>query len=358
MTGRWPDFMIFAVVLILAIIGIAVQYSSANGYWVPWAAKQSWYLGISSVVLLAAYRWPEVKSLSYKIYGLSVVLLIVVAIAGETKMGATRWINLGIMRFQPSELAKISTLLAISRYISDMSISNYSPVRFFVVPILLVLLPTSLVFVQPHLGNSILIFTAGLAVIFVAGFSARAIWIILSLSLPCIPIVWCFLLLPYQKTRIISFMNPEQDPLGAGYNVIQSEIAVGSGGLWGKGFLEGSQAHLGFLPEKHTDFVFTIIAEEFGLAGCLVVLTLYAMLFSKLNFIISSTQDKFTRLSVFGIYFSLYFQVMINIFMVLGLMPVVGVPLPFISHGGSSLLISMLCIGIACNLRMQQQTRA
>jgi rod shape determining protein RodA len=339
--------LLFAALIV--VMGIAMQYSAANGAWRPWASKQT-TIFVVTIPMAAAIAFAGREAIyrySYHAYVLTLALLALVVVGGATKMGATRWLNVGGVTLQPSELAKITTILALARYLHSYNLGPGSPLIFFVPPLLILAVPALLIFAQPHLGNSALLLTVGIAIIVAVGFPLRTLVMIGIAVAASLPLVWKFALHKYQKTRLLSFLNPEGDPLGSGYNIIQSKIAAGSGGIWGKGFLHGSQTHLGFLPEKHTDFIFTIAAEEFGLVGCVIVLTLYTTLAMRLIFLGCRSEEKFAKLAVFGIASMLLIQALTNIGMTLGLLPVVGVPLPLMSYGGSSLVASLIGLTIA-----------
>ena len=329
-----------------AAVGIAMLYSAANGSWNPWATRQIARYGVGLVILITIalvdirfwYRY------AYLIYGILLVMLIAVEVVGSVGMGAQRWINLGVIKLQPSELMKVGIALALARYFHGVSAEDVRRIPYLLAPILMIGAPSALVLKQPDLGTALFLIMTGGAVFFVAGVRLWKFGLVFAAAGAAVPIAWS-MLRPYQQKRILTFLDPETDPLGAGYHILQSKIALGSGGLFGKGFMQGSQSHLNFLPEKQTDFIFTMLAEEFGMVGGLVLLGLY-MLIMVYGFAISlRSRTHFGRLLAMGITSMLFLYVFINIAMVMGLIPVVGVPLPLISYGGTAMLTLMIGMG-------------
>lgn len=329
-----------------AAVGIAMLYSAANGSWNPWATRQIARYGVGLVILITIalvdirfwYRY------AYLIYGILLVMLIAVEVVGSVGMGAQRWINLGVIKLQPSELMKVGIALALARYFHGVSAEDVRRIPYLLAPILMIGAPSALVLKQPDLGTALFLIMTGGAVFFVAGVRLWKFGLVFAAAGAAVPIAWS-MLRPYQQKRIFTFLDPETDPLGAGYHILQSKIALGSGGLFGKGFMQGSQSHLNFLPEKQTDFIFTMLAEEFGMVGGLVLLGLY-MLIMVYGFAISlRSRTHFGRLLAMGITSMLFLYVFINIAMVMGLIPVVGVPLPLISYGGTAMLTLMIGMG-------------
>ena len=329
-----------------AAVGIAMLYSAANGSWNPWATRQIARYGVGLVILITIalvdirfwYRY------AYLIYGILLVMLIAVEVVGSVGMGAQRWINLGVIKLQPSELMKVGIALALARYFHGVSAEDVRRIPYLLAPILMIGAPSALVLKQPDLGTALFLIMTGGAVFFVAGVRLWKFGLVFAAAGAAVPIAWS-MLRPYQQKRIFTFLDPETDPLGAGYHILQSKIALGSGGLFGRGFLQGSQSHLNFLPEKQTDFIFTMLAEEFGMVGGLVLLGLY-MLIMVYGFAISlRSRTHFGRLLAMGITSMLFLYVFINIAMVMGLIPVVGVPLPLISYGGTAMLTLMIGMG-------------
>ena len=330
-----------------AAIGVAMLYSAANGSFDPWAKRQILRFGIGmavmfGVALIDIRLWFKY---AYVFYMVAIGLLAMVEIAGFIGMGAQRWINLGVANFQPSELMKVAVIIALARYFHKLPIEDIGRPHYLIPPLLMVAAPTVMVLRQPDLGTALMLVMASGAVFFAAGVRMWKFAVVLASGLAAIPIGWQFLY-DYQKQRVIAFMNPESDPLGSGYHIIQSKIALGSGGLFGKGFLQGTQAHLNFLPEKQTDFVFTMLAEEFGLVGGMVLLGLYTLLMAYGFAIALRSRSHFGRLLGIGVTATFFLYVFINIAMVMGLIPVVGAPLPLISYGGTAMVTVLFGFGI------------
>ena len=350
---RRINYGLIILVSACCTIGFAMLYSAAGGDIEPWAERHlvRYFVGLLGIIILALTNLRLFFKGAYIFYGISVMLLVFVEVAGETGMGAQRWIDLGLIRFQPSELMKISVIIVLARYFHIRSYHQIGNPLHLAIPSFLILLPVALVIKQPDLGTAVMIALSGLVIFFIAGVRIWKFILLFLGGIALVPIIWQSLL-DYQKKRILTFLSPETDPLGAGYHLMQSKIALGSGGLYGKGFIQGSQSHLSFLPEIQTDFIFTMLAEEFGLLGGLVVLFLF-FLISAYGLILSFFMvNKFARLLTIGMTTTLFFYVFINTGMVMGLLPIVGVPLPFISYGGSALLTSMTAIGliISCHV--------
>jgi rod shape determining protein RodA len=329
-----------------ASIGVAMLYSAANGSWNPWATRQVLRFGIGLVILISValidirFWWSN----AYLIYGVLMMMLVAVEVAGSIGMGAQRWINLGAIKLQPSELMKVGIVLALARYFHGVSADDVKRIPYLFVPLLMIGAPSALVLKQPDLGTALFLIMTGGAIFFIAGVRLWKFGVVFAAAAAILPVVWTTLR-TYQQKRILTFLDPESDPLGAGYHILQSKIALGSGGLFGKGFMQGSQSHLNFLPEKQTDFIFTMLAEEFGMVGGLVLLGLY-LLIMIYGFAISlRSRTHFGRLLAMGITSMLFLSVFINIAMVMGLIPVVGVPLPLISYGGTAMLTLMIGMG-------------
>jgi rod shape determining protein RodA len=335
------------LILLTSAVGVAMLYSAANGSWDPWATRQSVRLAVGLTLLITValidvrfwYRY------AYVIYGVLLVMLAAVEVAGTIGMGAQRWIDLGVIRLQPSELMKVGLVLALARYFHGLSVEYVHRIPYLIVPILMIAVPGALVLKQPDLGTALFLFMTGGAVLFVAGVRLWKFAIVFAAAGGAVPIVWS-MLRPYQQRRVLTFLDPESDPLGAGYHILQSKIALGSGGLFGKGFMQGSQSHLNFLPEKQTDFIFTMLAEEWGMAGGLTLLGLYLLIMIYGFAIGLRTRHHFGRLLALGLTSMLFLYVFINIAMVMGLIPVVGVPLPLISYGGTAMLTLMFAVGL------------
>jgi rod shape determining protein RodA len=284
-------------------------------------------------------------ALAYPAYFVALILLVLVDLFGHTGMGAQRWLDLGLFSIQPSELAKITLVLALARYYHGLKIEQVSSFLYLIPPALMIAAPVALVFAQPDLGTGVLLTATGAMLVFLAGLSWRFILPAVAGVLGAIPVAWQFLH-GYQRARILSFLNPESDPLGRGYHILQSKIALGSGGVFGKGFLHGTQSHLNFLPEKQTDFIFTMFAEEFGLIGCVTLLAFYLMILAYGLSIAQRSRSHFGRLTAMGILLIVLLYVVINTSMVMGLIPVVGVPLPLVSYGGTAMMTIMFGFGL------------
>ncbi|MBQ8465443.1 MAG: rod shape-determining protein RodA [Alphaproteobacteria bacterium] len=341
------SFSYVLFIIMLAIIGIVVLYSAANGHWSPWSVNQLIRFGMGFVlmIVLALMDIRIFMRYAYLLYFITLLMLIMVEVGGHIGMGAQRWINLGIFKIQPSELMKISLVLALARYFHASSLQSIQSVRGIIIPILMALIPAGLIVMQPDLGTSLmLIFTTG-AIFFAVGVQIWKFVLVGAGALSVMPVAWHFLH-DYQKNRVLTFLDPERDPLGAGYHIIQSKIALGSGGIFGKGFMNGTQSHLNFLPEKHTDFIFTMLSEEFGMIGGIVIIVLNMLiLIYSYSFAVRSS-NYFGKLVAIGLATNYFLYVFINTAMVLGLIPVVGVPLPLISYGGTVMLSIMASFGI------------
>lgn len=341
------------LICMIAGIGVICLYSAAGGDFSLWASKHvmRFALGffVMMVVALIDLRWWF--KLTWPIYFIGMVLLVVVEVMGHVGMGAQRWINLGFMNLQPSELMKIAVVMALARYFHSSTLEDMRRIRYLIIPVVIVFAPVGLVLLQPDLGTSLMITAAGGAMFFLAGAPIWMFLTIFALIGLSIPVAWQFLH-NYQKQRVLTFLDPERDPLGAGYHITQSKIALGSGGVKGKGFMEGTQSHLNFLPEKQTDFVFTLWAEEWGLAGGLFLLFLMGLVFCYGLFIAMRCRHDYGRYLALGLSVNFSLYVFINIAMVMGLIPVVGAPLPLISYGGTAMLAAMIGFGlmISCNI--------
>ena len=346
------DFLI----IIIAIIGsmsVFSIYSTESGNFSFYTKNHltrflvffSMFLVLSFVRVSVWYRQ------AYTFYILGILLLLLVIFFGISASGSKRWINFFIMNLQPSELMKIAIIVSFARYYHRIQSSDIQSYKYLLQPIILLLIPCYLVITQPDLGTAILIAGSGLAIIWLAGLNLKYFiysGLILLVSLPFV----ISILKPYQKSRILTFFNPDRDPLGAGYQIIQSKIAIGSGGLLGKGFLQGTQSYLEFLPEKHTDFIFTLFSEEFGFFGSMVLILLYALLIYRIIRIGFSSRSFFAKLYCFGFASALFLYIFVNIAMVVGLLPIVGAPLPIMSYGGSSMLSIMLGLGIVMSCKI------
>lgn len=336
---RQVNWGLVLLLLAIASLGFMALYSAAGGNINPWASRQMVRFAVGTVgmivVALIDVRWWY--RLAYPIYGAVFLMLVAVDVIGQIGMGAQRWIDLGFIQLQPSELMKIAAIMALARYFHGISAEDAKKIRFLIVPALIVVAPVGLVMVQPDLGTALMIIMGGTALFFVGG---APLWLFISggiIAVASMPVAWHFLH-DYQKRRVLTFLNPEADPLGSGYHIMQSKIALGSGGIEGKGFLKGTQSHLNFLPEKQTDFVFTLWAEEWGLLGGLLVLGLFGLTFIYGTLIAFRCRHMFGRLMAFGLIVNFSIYVFVNTAMVMGLIPVVGIPLPLFSYGGTAMI--------------------
>lgn len=311
------------------------------------------FMGLCVMLVMAQIPPRVYESWAPYLYVFCVILLILVDAFGQISKGAQRWLDLGFVRFQPSEIAKIAVPLMVARFINrdvcPPSLKNTG------IALILIFMPTLLVAAQPDLGTSILVAASGLFILFLAGLSWRLILLAVVLVAAFIPILWFFLMHDYQQARVMMLLDPESDPLGAGYHIIQSKIAIGSGGFGGKGWLHGTQSQLEFLPERHTDFIFAVLAEELGLVGVLVLLGLYLLTIMRGLMIAAKAQTTFGRVMVGGLMLILFVYVFVNIGMVSGILPVVGVPLPLVSYGGSALIVLMAGFGIVMSIHTHRK---
>ncbi len=352
------DWSLLSLALILGFFGLVTLYSSVTaGAQVPqmeYYKQLVWYfVGLIFLVISFLFNYKIFDRWGHIVYILCISLLVGVLIFGEGSKGAMRWLKFGFFSIQPSELVKIAVIIILARYYSKHANTTGLTLRELINPFLLVIIPFVLIVKQPDLGTAIMIvLIAGSMTVFVKIERRSFLYLIVS-GVISIPLVW-FFLREYQKARILTFLDPDRDPLGTGYHIIQSKIAIGSGMISGKGFLKGTQNALSFLPEQHTDFIFSVLAEEWGLIGSVIMLIVFLILIIKgLNVAYRCREPFGTILSV-GITAMIFWQVFINIGMVMGLMPVVGVTLPFISYGGSSLITVMICIGLLINVSMRR----
>ena len=305
------------------------------------------FLIVASINIKTWYKF------SYLFYGFVILLLILVDFYGLTGKGAKRWLDIGIFNLQPSELMKVGVIMALARYYQYIKTDEIDRVRNLVIPITLIIIPFLLVIKQPDLGTALFILLVAISILWLAGLNLK-IFTFGTLSLLILAPLSISFLKPYQKQRILTFLNPENDPTGAGYHVIQSKIAIGSGGFFGKGYKEGSQSNLSFLPEPHTDFIFTAFAEQFGFIGSLVLLILFLILIFRIDSISKVSRSTFGRLLCFGVSFNFFVYIAINIGMVTGLLPVVGVPIPIMSYGGTAMLTSMFALGLVMSAKIHK----
>jgi rod shape determining protein RodA len=341
---------LIALILILGIIGCAMMYSAGGGNMHPWAFNQIVRFGIGIGILFFVALLPSSLILrnAYIIYFICLGVLIAVEMAGYVGKGAQRWVTVGMFNLQPSEFMKIAVVLALARYFHLLRPDAIKRKMFLIPPLLLVFVPVLLILKQPNLGTATITSAVAIVLFFMAGVRIRYFVILGVMGLASLPIAWHFLH-DYQKQRVMTFLNPEADPLGSGYNIMQSMIAIGSGGFFGKGYIQGSQGQLDFLPEKQTDFIFTMLAEEFGFLGCAIVLVIFALILWMAVGVSIRSKSMFGSLIAIGIAAMLFVHLWINIAMVMGLIPVVGVPLPMLSYGGSIMISIMLGFGLLLN---------
>lgn len=353
------NLILIGLIFSVACIGFLSLYSAAGGSMEPWASRQVLRF-IFGAVLMISIALIDIKwwqRFSYFIYGGGILLLLLVEIMGAVGMGAQRWINLGFIQIQPSELMKIAVVVMLAQHFHAMALEDVRKVKNLIIPTLYVLLPVGLVMLQPDLGTALKIMMTGGAMFFMAGVPMWLFGIILVAGIACIPFAWFFLLHDYQKQRVLTFLDPSSDPLGAGYHITQSKIALGSGGFEGKGFLNGSQSRLNFLPEKQTDFIFTLWAEEWGFIGSLVVFVLLMLIFLYGLWIAMRARSTFSRLLAMGLCVNFSLYIFINIAMIMGVIPVVGVPLPLISYGGTAMLAIMISYGLIMSVNVHRQSK-
>jgi rod shape determining protein RodA len=354
--ARLPWRVILPLTL-LVVFGGSVLYSAAGGHLQPWAATHvlRFFVFLAMALVIARFRRETFKRWAYPIYGGILVLLVFVELLGAVGGGSQRWLNLGFMTLQPSELMKPAIVLVLARFYDSLPPTMTASWRGLVPAGALMVVPALLVILQPDLGTALAICFGGVVVMFLAGLPLR--WFIGAGVAGAIaaPVAFFTLLHDYQRNRVLVFMDPESDPLGTGYHITQSKIAIGSGGIFGKGFGNGSQSHLEYLPEAHTDFVFATMSEEWGMIGGLFVLAVFAVVLHWGLTVARDSDDRFSRLLAAGMTTTIFFYVCINLMMVMGLAPVVGIPLPFMSHGGSSMMTNMICIGTIMAVRNAQR---
>ena len=357
-TKLWQVSWTYVLLLcLLAGVGYVALYSAGGGSPEPYASKHIIRFGLGLIMMIGVamvdIRW--IEKASYLVYGVSIALLLLVLRMGHVGKGAQRWLELGGLQLQPSELAKIGLVMALAAWFHKASWERMGNPVFLIPPVLMVLAPVGLILKEPNLGTAVITGIVGGTVFLAAGVRW---WKIALVVLP-IPFAAQFAFAhmhDYQRARITTFLNPESDPLGAGYNIIQSKIALGSGGLWGKGFLQGTQGHLNFLPEKQTDFIFTMLAEEFGLVGGLALLALLALILVGAIGIALRCRNHYGRLLSLGIATNFFMYVFVNVAMVMGAIPVGGVPLPLVSHGGSAMLTTMFGFGLLMSAHVHRDT--
>jgi len=355
---RETSWLLVLLVMAVASVGFAMLYSAGNASADPWMSRQMIRFGAGLAVMLIV-ALTDIRfwmRQAYAIYFLAFVLLLFVEYAGQVGMGAQRWIDLKFFQLQPSEIMKVALVLGLARYFHSLDMEEVARPLPLIPPIAMVLAPAALVLMQPDLGTAGMLILMGAAVFFAAGVRIWKFALAGFGALAAVPLAWNFLH-DYQRARILTFLDPESDPLGAGYHILQSKIAFGSGGVFGKGFLAGTQSHLSFLPERQTDFIFTMLAEEFGMMGGLCLLALYILILVYGYAIALRSRNHFGRILAIGIVTNLFLYVFINAAMVMGLIPVVGVPMPLISYGGTAMLTVMVGIGLLMSVHIHRDVR-
>lgn len=343
------NFIFITVIISLAFIGCITLYSVAGGKISPWALNQAIRFGMGLIILIiCALMKPEFYyQIATPFYIFALILLLIVDIAGHVGMGAQRWINLGFFNLQPSELMKIAVVLQLAKYFNAVPLENIRTIKGIIIPAIIVAIPVAFIMIQPDLGTSLMILFCAVVLFYLAGVQWWKFALGIGGIIAAMPVLWHFLH-DYQKNRILTFLDPERDPLNTGYHIIQAKIALGSGGIWGKGFLSGTQSHLNFLPEPHTDFIFTTYSEEFGMIGGTLILFLNLVLITYGYWFAFRIHNNnyFGKMVILGLNTNYFLYVFINIAMVTGLLPVVGIPLPLISYGGTVILSVMASFGI------------
>lgn len=353
------DWTIFVVAVALGGVGLvsvlSATWAGTRHPMDPLVVRQLIWIGVGVALMTAAalFDYRVLNAYAYPFYAAALGLLIVVAVAGQSTGGSRRWINLGLLKLEPSELAKLAVVLVMVHYLREEPPRGGWRAHQMFVPAVLVAVPVALVLKQPDLGTALILIMITATLVFISGLNWRTMAIALLGAMLAAPLAWHYLK-PYQRERMVSFINPQSDPLGAGYHIIQSEIAIGSGGAWGKGIFQGTQARLNFLPEQTTDFIFAVYAEEFGFAGSMLLLGLYAALIARGAWIARHARDRFGSLLAVGVSGIIFWQVAINIGMATGMLPVVGITLPLVSYGGSSLIAMMAAAGVLISINMRR----
>ena len=350
------DYLLLACILLLGFISLTTMYSTDGGK-ILFHTKSHFVKLIIFTTMMLIFSFINIKfwfSIGYLSYFLVIGLLVWTYLFGITSSGSQRWINLYFINLQPSELMKIFIILCLAKYFHRMKLEKVNSIYTILTSLIIIILPMGLVIVQPDLGTSLLIAISGIAVLWFAGINHKYFIYTMLGFIISLPFIIAFLK-PYQKLRVLTFLNPDRDPLGAGYQIIQSKIAVGSGGIFGKGFLKGTQSYLEFLPEKHTDFIFTLFSEEFGFVGSFILLLIYAIIIYRILAIGATSRSYFAKIFCYSFGAAIFVYIAINMSMVLGLLPIVGSPLPIMSYGGSSMLATMIGFGIVMSAKVHSQ---
>ncbi len=347
----WWFILSLLAIMVIGFVNLQ-SASAATDYPFHWKQLQWYILGTVLMGVTLTFDYKHLANYRIHVYILTVILLALVLVVGKTVSGSQRWLPLGFFNLQPSELAKLFLVVVVAGYYHENQKDAYNLIDIWRL-ILIIAIPCGLILVQPDLGTTLLILMIFGSMVLFAKLTRTTLLSLTALLLFAIPLIWKFMK-PYQRKRVTGFLNPEDDPFGAGWHVLQSKIAVGSGQVWGKGYMQGTQAHLNFLPEVHTDFAFSIWAEEWGFIGAIVLIGVYFFFLSRCLRVVYEAKDRFGSMLAFGITTMIFLQVVINIFMVLGLLPVVGIPLPLISYGGSAVLTTMLGAGIILNIKIRR----
>lgn len=347
------DPILFVALLLLTAAGLGILYSAGDGS-IELVQKQGVRLGLAFLMMIVVAQIPQHQLYLWTpwFFALGIVLLVLVLMAGDVGKGAQRWLDVYVIKFQPSEMMKLVTPMMLAWYLSERPLPP--GFKSLVISAVLVLVPTLLIARQPDLGTAILVAAAGFFVVFLSGIRWRVLIGSLLALLAFVPILW-HMMRDYQKQRVLTLLNPESDPLGSGYHIIQSKIAIGSGGIYGKGWLNGTQSQLDFLPERHTDFIFAVFSEEFGMMGAVVLLSLYAFIILRSLYIATRAQDNFGRLLAGSLSLTFFVYLFVNVGMVSGILPVVGVPLPLVSYGGTSMVTLMVGFGILMSINSNRR---
>ncbi len=350
------DLPLLFLLLLLCGVGLLILFSASEQNQ-PLITRQLLRLGLAFFTMLLMAQIPPhyLRLITPWLFFAALAMLLAVLVIGDIGKGAQRWLNLGLFRFQPSELTKIALPMMVAWYLAEKPLPP--DVRRVVISVVLIAMPVFMIAKQPDLGTAILVLCSGVTVLFLAGLRWRYIIAGIVLAGAAGPVLWYFMH-NYQRQRVLTFLNPESDPLGAGYHIIQSKIAIGSGGVYGKGWLNGTQSHLEFLPERSTDFIFAVLGEELGLVGCVGLLVIYALIILRGLYIAAQAQDTFGRLLAGGLVLTFFVYFFINTGMVIGLMPVVGLPLPLVSYGGTSMVTIMAGFGILMSIHTHRKLLA
>ncbi len=348
------NWIIISCLIFLGLVGVASLYSAAGSDWNPWARNHLIRLIFGFCLMFVIAFIPSQFFMKYSVLSfiLGILALILVKIIGSGSV--QRWISFGSINFQPSEIMKLALILILAKYFDHISKIHLNKLIPYIIPILIIMIPGFLVISQPDLGTGLTIILLGLSILFFVGISMKFVIFSILISISSVPFIWQQLY-EYQKNRILVFLNPEMDSLGSGYQIIQSKIAIGSGGLFGKGYLLGTQSRLNYLPEKHTDFIFTLISEELGFMGSISIILVFCLLIVSIMKISFKVESLFSKVMVFGVGFLIFLYLSLNIGMVCGLLPVVGAPLPLVSYGGTSLLTVLIGVGIVLSINIHDK---